>query len=75
MMPSWTSGTTAWYTALFPHHKLRWNVRRGAMQICQSYRAFGLKKNEYEGPKCKHIAQMQYLLRNRQFDEKLRWRN
>lgn len=62
------------YTRAFPGHQLRWNARLGAKQIYESYRRFGLKKDEYEGPKYKRIAQVKYLLGTGQLDENLRWR-
>lgn len=61
------------YTKAFPNHKLRWNARRGARQIYESYRAIGLKRDEYEGPKYKRIAQIKYLLSSGQLDGNLRW--
>ncbi len=62
------------YTRTFPGYALRWNVRRGAQQIYESYRTFALQKDEYEGPKYKRIAQIKYLLNTGQLDETLRWR-
>ena len=62
------------YSRAFPDHALRWNARRGAQQIYESYRKFGLQKDEYEGPKYKRIAQIKYLLSTGQLDEYLRWR-
>jgi hypothetical protein len=63
------------YERAFPGHALRWNVRRGARQIYDSYRTVGLKRDEYEGPKYKRIAQIKYLLSSGQLDSTLRWRN
>ncbi len=63
------------YARTFPDHELRWNVRLGARQIYESYRTFGLKKDEYEGPRYKRIAQIKHLLSTGQLDEKLRWRS
>ena len=62
------------YTRTFPRYKLRWNARLGAQQIYESYRKFGLQKDEYEGPKYKRIAQIKYLMSTGQLDERLRWR-
>ena len=61
------------YARAFPAHALRWNARQGARQIYESYRAFGLKKDEYEGPRYKRIAQIKHLLGTGQLDETLRW--
>ncbi len=62
------------YATAFPKHQLRWNARRGARQIYESYRTFGLKKDEYEGPKYKRIAQIKSLLSSGKLDHTLRWR-
>jgi nucleoside-diphosphate-sugar epimerase len=62
------------YAKGFPNHKLRWTVRQGAKQIYDSYRTHGLKKDEYEGPRYKRIAQIKHLLSTGQLDSTLRWR-
>jgi nucleoside-diphosphate-sugar epimerase len=61
------------YTNAFPNHKLRWNARAGAKQIYESYKAIGLQKDEYEGPKYKRIAQIKTLLSSGQLDNTLRF--
>ncbi len=62
------------YARTFPAYPLRWNVPRGVKQIYDSYRKFGLQKDEYEGPKYKRIGQIRHLLSTGQLDEALRWR-
>lgn len=62
------------YERTFPNYELTWDARLGVQQIYESYRKFNLKKDEYEGPKYKRIAQLKYLLSSGQLDEKLRWR-
>jgi nucleoside-diphosphate-sugar epimerase len=62
------------YARTFPNHPLRWNVPGGVKQIYDSYRTFGLQKDEYEGPKYKRIAQIKHLLSTGQLDDTLRWR-
>ena len=62
------------YRDAFPDHPLRWNARRGAAQIYESYRAHGLGKDEYEGPRFRRIAQLRQLLDSGQLDDTLRWR-
>ena len=62
------------FARAFPEHRFRWNVKRGAQQIYDSYRTFGLKRDEYEGPKYKRIAQITSLLSSGQLDKTLRWR-
>jgi len=63
------------YAKAFPNYQLRWNAREGVRQIYESYRKYGLKKDEYEGPQYKRIAQLKYLLASGQLDESLRWSN
>jgi len=63
------------YARAFPNHQLRWDVRRGARQIYESYQKFGLQKDAYEGPKFKRIAQIKQLLAAGRLDDTLRWRN
>jgi nucleoside-diphosphate-sugar epimerase len=61
------------YAKAFPNHKLRWNARAGARQIYDSYRKFGLKRDEYEGPQYKRIAQIKHLLSSGRLDGTLRF--
>ena len=63
------------YTKTFPKHQLSWDARRGAQDIYESYRKYGLQKDDYEGPKYKRIAQLKYLLGSDQLDNSLRWKN
>jgi nucleoside-diphosphate-sugar epimerase len=62
------------YTNAFPLHQLQWDVRRGALQIYESYRRYDLKRDEYEGPRYKRIAQIKQLLASGELDETLRFR-
>jgi nucleoside-diphosphate-sugar epimerase len=61
------------YAKAFPNHKLRWNARAGARQIYDSYRKIGLKRDEYEGPQYKRIAQIKQLLSSGRLDDSLRF--
>jgi nucleoside-diphosphate-sugar epimerase len=63
------------FARAFPQARFHWDVRRGARQIYDSYRAFGLNRDEYEGPKYKRIAQITSLLTSGELDNTLRWRN
>jgi nucleoside-diphosphate-sugar epimerase len=62
------------YASTFPDSPLEWDVRRGARQIYESYRQYGLMKDEYEGPKYKRIAQIEQLLAAGLLDQTLRWK-
>jgi nucleoside-diphosphate-sugar epimerase len=63
------------YAHAFPNHRLRWDVRSGAKQIYESYRQYGLQKDEYEGPRYKRIAQIKQLLASGDLDDTLRFRH
>ena len=63
------------YTKTFPDFPLRWNAMEGARSIYDSYRKFGLNKDEYEGPKYKRIAQLKELIRSGQLDDTMRWKS
>lgn len=62
------------YIRAFPEYPLSWSATRGAQQIYESYRTFGLNRDDYEGPKYKRIAQIKSLLQSGQLDSSLRWR-
>lgn len=61
------------YEQTFPDAPLQWDAARGVQDIYESYRTIGLKRDEYEGPKYKRIAQIKYLLDTHQLDTTLRW--
>jgi nucleoside-diphosphate-sugar epimerase len=57
----------------FPEVPLLWDAARGVQDIYSSYKAIGLQRDEYEGPKYKRIAQIGHLLATGQLDDTLRW--
>ena len=61
------------YTNTFPDNPLLWNARKGAQQILESYKKFGLNKDEYEGIKYKRIAHIKHLMNEGLIEETLRW--
>jgi nucleoside-diphosphate-sugar epimerase len=63
------------YTRAFPRHELRWDIRQGARQIYDSYRQYGLHRDDYEGVKYKRVAQIKHLLSTGELDDTLRWRH
>jgi nucleoside-diphosphate-sugar epimerase len=62
------------YAETFPDYPLQWTVRAGIEDIYASYRRIGLGRDDYEGPRYKRIAQLQFLLESGQLDDSLRWR-
>jgi hypothetical protein len=61
------------YGRSFPGFPLRWDARRGTGQIYESYRTFGLKKEEFEGARYQRIAHIKELLASGALGEDLRW--
>ena len=55
--------------------KPQWNARRGAQELLDAYRKYGITLKEFEGPKYKRIAHIKQLLSNDRLDATLRWRN
>lgn len=60
------------YESAFPENALEWDARRGVQDIYESYKAIGLQRDEYEGPRYKRIAQLEHLLSTGELDETLR---
>ena len=52
----------------------QWNARRGAKELYEAYKKYGLTLEEFEGPKYQRIAHIKHLLSTGQLDESLRWR-
>lgn len=61
------------YARTFPTVPLIWNARRGARELLEAYRRFGLSLDDFEGPRYKRIAKLQSLLDDRRLDETLHW--
>jgi len=59
---------------VLPEFKPSWNARKGAIQLYQAIQQFGLRLEDFEGPRFKRISHIQQLLNNGQLDATLRWR-
>lgn len=55
-----------------PGFKPKWNARLGAEQLYQTYKKYGLKLDEFEGPRYKRIDHIKLLLKNDRLDASLR---
>lgn len=62
------------YARTFPGYPLKWNAREGAEELYRSYRTFGLKKDDFEGPRFKRIDHIKELIATGQLDDSLRWK-
>jgi len=58
----------------FPNFKTKWTAKKGVEECYQSYRKFGLKRDDYEGIRYKRIAHIQNLIAEGKLDTNLRWR-
>ncbi len=56
-----------------PDFKPRWDIRRGAEQLYQAYKANQLKPEDFEGPRYKRIDTIKQLLATEQLTNDLRW--
>jgi nucleoside-diphosphate-sugar epimerase len=60
-------------TRMLPEFEPQWNARRGAQELYQAYQKYGVKLEEFEGPRYKRIAHIQQLLSSGDLDATLRW--
>lgn len=60
-------------TKLLPEFKPQWNARRGAQDLFEIYQRYGVKLDEFEGPKYKRIDHIKQLLAAGALDANLRW--
>ena len=56
-----------------PEFKPKWNARRGAQELYGAYQKYGVKLEEFEGPKYKRIDHIKLLLNSGQLDADMRW--
>lgn len=59
--------------ARVPTFKAKWNVRTGAAQLLESYRAGGLTLEDLTGPKFTRLQKVQLLQGNGRLTAELRW--
>ncbi|MGH7450908.1 MAG: NAD-dependent epimerase/dehydratase family protein, partial [bacterium] len=57
-----------------PEFKPQWSARRGAKQLYQACRKFGLRLEDFEGPRYRRIDHIKMLLKTGRLDNTLRWR-
>lgn len=59
--------------AAFPGFRYRWDARRGARELVDAYRAAGLDRAAFEGPRFKRLAWIRKLLAEGAISHDLRW--
>jgi nucleoside-diphosphate-sugar epimerase len=57
-----------------PEFRPQWDARRGAQELYQAYQKYGVKLEEFEGPKYKRIDHIKLLLKEGYLDQTLRWK-
>jgi len=57
----------------FPEFRFRWDARRGARQLAEAYRAAGMDRAQFEGPRFKRLGWLKGLLASGQLGDDLRW--
>jgi nucleoside-diphosphate-sugar epimerase len=60
---------------LLPEYKPRWNVRRGAQQLYDAFRQFGLTEEQFSGETYDRLKTLKKLLAAGSLDAELRWSN
>lgn len=58
---------------LLPEFKPQWNARRGALELYEAYQKYGIRLEEFEGPRYKRIDHIKELLSTGLLDPTLRW--
>ena len=56
-----------------PEFQPHWDARKGAQELYEAYKQYGLKLDEFEGPKYKRIDHIKQLLGDGLLDSSLRW--
>jgi nucleoside-diphosphate-sugar epimerase len=59
---------------MLPEFKPQWDARQGALELYAAYQKFGVKLEEFEGPRYKRIDHIKQLLGSGELDGSLRWR-
>lgn len=61
-------------TRELPGFSPRWDARRGAKELFETYRSIGLKLEDFEGPRFKRIDHIRHLIGAGRLDTSLRWK-
>lgn len=57
-----------------PSFKPQWNAWKGAAELYEAYRQYGVTLEAFEGVQFQRVAHIRHLLETGQLDETLRWR-
>jgi len=59
----------------FPGFRFNWNLKEGARELYEAFRAVGLTPADYVDKRFTRLKWLQYLLETEQLDDHLRWKN
>jgi nucleoside-diphosphate-sugar epimerase len=59
---------------LLPEFKPQWDARRGAQQLFEVYKKYGVKVEDFEGPRYKRIDHVKQLMSSGRLGDDLRWK-
>jgi nucleoside-diphosphate-sugar epimerase len=59
----------------FPDFRMKWTARAGAKELYDAYRAVGLDRETFDGPRFKRLAQIRRLLAAGELAADLRWQS
>ena len=57
----------------FPRYRPKWDARSGAEDLHESYKRYGIRQEDFEGPRYKRIDHIKKLLSSGRLDKTLRW--
>jgi nucleoside-diphosphate-sugar epimerase len=60
---------------LLPEFQPHWNARKGAQELYEGYQKYGVKLEEFEGPRYKRIDHIKQLIQDDYLDDTLRWKS
>jgi nucleoside-diphosphate-sugar epimerase len=61
------------FRSTFPDYMPKWDAVSGSEEIYRSYKAHGIRQEDFEGPRYKRIDHIKRLLSTGRLDETLRW--
>lgn len=62
------------FARTFPEFHWRWNIRDGARELAEAFKAIGLTEEDFTGARFTRLKWLRYLLDTGQLDDSLRWR-
>jgi len=61
------------FRSAFPEQQPKWDAGTGAVDIYESYRKYGIRQEDFEGPRYKRIDHIKQLISTGRLDATLRW--